>query len=66
MALLDDLLHKNGSIKDSLFVEDVLVQVVLLLVKMKRRCEANVSFPTRKRYKLHRVTKSAEGGKTRP
>ena len=41
IALLDDLLHENSSIKDSLFVSDVLVQVVLLLVKMKKGCEAN-------------------------
>lgn len=42
MLLLDDLLHKNGSVKDSksLFVSDMLIQVVLLSVKMKKRCGA--------------------------
>ena len=41
-ALLDDWPLQDYTIKDPLFVEDVLMQVVLLSVKMKRTYGANV------------------------
>ena len=41
-TLLDDWPLQDDTIKDSLFVEDVLMQVVLLSVKMKRTYGTNV------------------------